>query len=288
MDYGLSCADNKDYFINKCNYDQAGILLQQIYGVLNPKNKGELSGKLVAFNQGEFTFPESPGSYSMAETGYVYVPAVCAAQQPCRVHVALHGCKQNFDAVGDRYTRHAGYNEWADTNQMIILYPQTIAGNPLTDFGTPLNPFGCWDWWGYTNFNYAVKAGRQVTTIKTMLDRLTSANVQSREASPTNVAATSDVVVNDVSDTGRPRSLETIGRCPDLCRLSSDQQQQLCRGLRLRFRAKLWRYGLTPAVLRLQGDALPRSAVRRTKFTSPDGRRVRPCRCDQPGTCLVP
>jgi poly(3-hydroxybutyrate) depolymerase len=54
-------------------------------------------------------------------------------------HVALHGCKQNFDAVGDRYTRHAGYNEWADTNQLIILYPQTTAGNPLTDFATPIS-----------------------------------------------------------------------------------------------------------------------------------------------------
>ena len=30
---------------------------------------------------------------------------------------------------------------------MIILYPQTIIGNPAANFGTPLNPFGCWDWW---------------------------------------------------------------------------------------------------------------------------------------------
>jgi hypothetical protein len=201
-DYGLACADNKEYFIDKCNYDQAGILLQHIYGALNAKNKASLLGTLLSFNQREFTLPESPGSYSMAETGYLYVPAPCAAQQPCRVHVALHGCKQNFDAIGDRYTRHAGYNEWADTNQIIILYPQTIAGNPLTDFGTPLNPFGCWDWWGYTNFNYAVKAGRQVTAIKTMLDRLTSAHLQNPAALPANPGAPSRVVVNDVSDSG--------------------------------------------------------------------------------------
>lgn len=201
-DYGLSCPDNKDYFIDHCNYDQAGVLLQHIYGALNPKNSGELSGELLSFDQREFTFPESPGSYSMAETGYVYVPAACAARQPCRVHIALHGCKQNFDAIGDRYTRHAGYNEWADTNQLIILYPQTIAGNPSTDFGTPLNPYGCWDWWGYTNFNYAVKAGRQITTIKTMLDRLTSGYLQRPAAAPTTPAAPSGVLVNDVSDTG--------------------------------------------------------------------------------------
>ena len=72
----------------------------------------------------------------------------------------------------------------------------------MLDFGTPLNPFGCWDWWGYTNFNYAVKAGRQVTMIRAMLDRLTSAYVASPVASPANQAASSEVVVNDISDTG--------------------------------------------------------------------------------------
>ena len=31
---------------------------------------------------------------------------------------------------------------WADTNTLIVLFPQTAT--------TPLNPQGCWDWWGYT------------------------------------------------------------------------------------------------------------------------------------------
>jgi hypothetical protein len=263
MDYGLACADNKDYFIDKCNYDQAGILLQQIYGAFNPKNKGELSGKLVAFNQREFTFPESPGSYSMAETGYVYVPAVCAAQQPCRVHVALHGCKQNFDAVGDRYTRHAGYNEWADTNRLIILYPQTIAGNPLTDFGTPLNPFGCWDWWGYTNFNYALKAGRQVTTIKTMLDRLTSAYVQSWK--PLAGAQTYTVYRATSGDNNFARLGSVSG--PSFGDM----------GLRP---ATSYAYKVTATTD--NGNEGPSSPVR-TATT-----RHVPPRCDQPGTCPVP
>jgi hypothetical protein len=137
----------------------------------------------------------------MAETGYVYVPGSCAAQQPCRVHIALHGCKQNFETIQDHYIQHAGYNEWADTNRLIILYPQTIVGNPATDPFTPLNPFGCWDWWGYTNFNYAVKAGRQISTIKAMLDRLTGGHVPT-SAAAADAAAPSGIVVNDVSNTG--------------------------------------------------------------------------------------
>jgi hypothetical protein len=201
VDYGLPCNKNEGDFIDDCDYDQAGIILQHIYGALNPKNHGALSGKLLSFDQRELTFPTSPASYSMAETGFVYVPAACAALQPCRVHIALHGCKQNFDTIQVRYIEHAGYNEWADTNRLIILYPQTIAGNPVSDPFTPLNPFGCWDWWGYTNFNYAVKSGRQISTIKAILDRLTSGYVPDPVAL-TGAATRSEIVVNDVSDRG--------------------------------------------------------------------------------------
>lgn len=196
VNYGEPCNANEGYYIDHCNYDQAGIILEHIYGKLNAKRQGELSGKLLPFDQRGFTSPTSPASYSMADTGYVYVPADCAAQQPCRVHIALHGCKQNAETIGDRYISYAGYNEWADTNRLIILYPQTIAGNPA-EF-EPLNPFGCWDWWGYTNFNYAVKAGRQIATIKAMLDRLTSRYMPNQAPS----ATPSGIVVNDVSDTG--------------------------------------------------------------------------------------
>jgi hypothetical protein len=113
------------------------------------------------------------------------------------VHIALHGCKQNYDMIQDRYIKHAGYNEWADTNRLIILYPQTIVGDPAQL--EPTNPFGCWDWWGYTNFNYAVRAGRQIATIKAMLDRLTS-RYRPQPAAP--AAASFGVIVNDVSDAG--------------------------------------------------------------------------------------
>jgi hypothetical protein len=200
--YGLECSENADYFIDRCNYDQAGIILRHIYGALQPRNDGALAGDVLAFDQREFTSPASPASYSMAETGYLYVPGSCTALEPCRVHVALHGCKQDHDAIGDRYIRHAGYNEWADANHLVILYPQTIAGNPATDFGAPLNPFGCWDWWGYTNFNYAVKAGRQTAAIKAMLDRLTSGRVSTNPAQTADGPAPAGPIVNDVSDSG--------------------------------------------------------------------------------------
>jgi hypothetical protein len=287
VDYGLPCNKNEGDYIDHCNYDQAGIILQHIYGALNPRNRGLLSGKLLAFDQRELTSPESPASYSMAETGYVYVPALCAAQQPCRVHIALHGCKQNFETIQEHYIQHAGYNEWADTNRLIILYPQTIAGNPATDPFTPLNPFGCWDWWGYTNFNYAVKAGRQITTIKAMLDRLTGGHLQN-PAAPAD-AAPFGIVVNDVSNTGaaiawtRAADAQTYtinrasggGSFAPIGSVSGQSFGDL--GLRP---ATPYRYKVTVTLNR--GSEGPSSPVL-TAATLPV-----PPRCDTPGSCPVP
>jgi hypothetical protein len=114
------------------------------------------------------------------------------------VHVALHGCKQDAGLIGDHYTRHAGYNEWADTNRIIILYPQTIASTPILDFGTPFNPNGCWDWWGYTDARYATRSGRQIAAIKAMLDRL--AGGRRAPAEPPGVAVAPLLLAIDASD----------------------------------------------------------------------------------------
>ena len=53
---------------------------------------------------------------------------------------------------------YSGYNEWAETNNIIVLYPYV---KPLPN----INPNGCWDWWGYTNEYYATKNGEQIRFI---------------------------------------------------------------------------------------------------------------------------
>jgi len=57
----------------------------------------------------------------------------------CRLHVAFHGCLQSEQAIGDKFYAHAGYNRWAATNRIIVLYPQTVASH-----SAPFNPNGCW------------------------------------------------------------------------------------------------------------------------------------------------
>jgi poly(3-hydroxybutyrate) depolymerase len=177
--YGGACEANGGEYINDCAYDQAGIILQHIYGRLQPKNSsGTPMGSVIAFTQRDFVGGGvvPPKTYGMAEAGYAYVPSSCATVR-CRVHVALHGCLQNAEMIGQDYILHAGYNEWADTNGIIVVYPQTTATNlnaPLVidDPTAPINPKGCWDWWGYTDSNYATQQGEQIGAIKAMLDRL--------------------------------------------------------------------------------------------------------------------
>ena len=60
----------------------------------------------------------------------------------------------------------SGFARWADTNNIIVLFPQTAA--------TPLNPQGCWDWWGYTGREYLTRKAPQIVAVRRMIERLAS------------------------------------------------------------------------------------------------------------------
>ncbi len=176
--YGNPCDYLGSPFINNCGFDAAGELLRHIYGSLKPKKTGALSGSFIEFDQSEFI--ADPNAHSMDNTGWVYVPASCQQGHKCRVHIVFHGCQQGYRAVGSTFIENAGYNRWADTNNIIVLYPQVIRKNtfgslnPFAVFDADnTNPNGCWNWWGYDrDSHYATKAGRQMTAVKAMLDRI--------------------------------------------------------------------------------------------------------------------
>jgi poly(3-hydroxybutyrate) depolymerase len=172
-DFGGSCATTAAPFINDCDFDAAGALLEHLYGRLNPPGTAT-GGELLRFDQRAFT---SVGAYaiSMDDDGFVYVPAGCRAGG-CRIHVALHGCLQGRERVGEQFVRQAGYNRWAETNRLIVLYPQAIARYGWGPWPWPTsfvyNPNGCWDWWGYTGPSYPTRLGPQIRALKAMIDRL--------------------------------------------------------------------------------------------------------------------
>lgn len=168
--FGGACTFNGIPYVDNCNFDAAGAILSWIYGPLNAKNVSTLSGVFINFDQAPFWGNFNPVMHGMATSGYVYVPASCAAGQACKLHVAFHGCLQSAATPGVdiAFYKNAGYNRWADTNNIIVLYPQTVA--------TTANPGGCWDWWGSDDLNYPAKSGGQMVAIKTMIDRIVSGN----------------------------------------------------------------------------------------------------------------
>ncbi|HEY0417996.1 MAG TPA: depolymerase, partial [Acetobacteraceae bacterium] len=122
--FGVPCPDNRSPFINACGYDQARFVLETIYGPLQPK-AAQLSGRFVAFDQTEFAPGSDAAGNGMWDTGYLYVPADCqAAGANCRLHVVLHGCLQSAQALDDEFYKRVGVNEWADSNRIVVLYPQ--------------------------------------------------------------------------------------------------------------------------------------------------------------------
>lgn len=162
------CEATESPFINDCNYDAAGALLKHIYGnSLQPPDK-QLNGTFLPFDQSEFS--TNIKSASLNNIGYIYVPERCRSGRQCRLHVAFHGCRQHIAAIGDSFYKQSGYNEWAQTNDMIVLYPQTAPrGSILLPWP---NPRGCWDWWGYTGTDFHHQGSVQLSAVKAMINRL--------------------------------------------------------------------------------------------------------------------
>jgi poly(3-hydroxybutyrate) depolymerase len=64
-------------------------------------------------------------------------------------------------SIGTAFVVHAGYNEWADTNHLVVLYPQLIA--------TTANPYACWDFWGYDGASFDTKTAAQMAATRAMV-----------------------------------------------------------------------------------------------------------------------
>jgi poly(3-hydroxybutyrate) depolymerase len=157
----VPCARTGPAFVNDCDLDQARAILEHVYGSLDPP--AATTRPLAEFDQTAYL--ANPEAKGMAETGWVYVPASCASGETCRVHVAFHGCKQSFERVGDAVVEGTGFNRWAETNHVVVLYPQAARDSPG-------NPNGCWDWWGYTGQQHATKTGVQTAAVHRMLQAL--------------------------------------------------------------------------------------------------------------------
>jgi poly(3-hydroxybutyrate) depolymerase len=160
-----TCSELLSPFLNHCDIDPEETFLTMFYGTLNARHPGTLGGSFIRFNQDQFCPSNDCGSIGMDSTASAFVPQSCAQQQACRLTIALHGCAQNQQSIGTTFIQRSGINEWADANNIIVLYPQTsiVLG-------------GCWDWWGYTGPNYALKSALQMTAIMAEVKQITGGN----------------------------------------------------------------------------------------------------------------
>lgn len=164
--------------------DLAGAILSRIYGgqALKAGRVAAPEAEVRAFDQRR-VFSKLSGApanalqnASMAREGYIFIPKTCKDGRSCKLHVAFHGCLQGGKTdrrsghSGNLYSKFAGYNEWAKANDIIVLYPQVEARSA----SGPLNPQGCWDWWGqnYTHEGYHTQHGPQIRAVAQMINIL--------------------------------------------------------------------------------------------------------------------
>ena len=157
---GTACGLSDAPFVSDCDYDQAKAILERIYGPLAPSSPAP-AGQFLVFDQS--SFDKSPPN-GLAQEGVVYVPPDCVSHPGCRLHIALHGCDQARETVGDAFIKESGFARWADSNRIVVLFPQVT--------GSLVNPHGCFDWWGYTGLDYLGKDAPQIAAIWAMAERL--------------------------------------------------------------------------------------------------------------------
>lgn len=167
--YGNPCATLAAPFVSNCGIDFAGDFLRATAtGPWNATPGAYTPSNMLNFSQAAFG---ANANLSLDTLGYIYVPQPCAAGARCRLHVNFHGCDQARSELGDTYVSQTQLNEWAESNHVVVLYPQATwnlnEGNVLA----------CWDTYGYLtdDANYCTKSAPQVSIVKAMVDALLGA-----------------------------------------------------------------------------------------------------------------
>jgi len=158
-DRGGPCDATQAPFVGNCGYDAAGALLLQLYGELQPPGDG---------SAGQLLNVDLPGAAEagLLDTAVLYVPPACAnGERACALHLVLHGCAQSTAQVGMAFIEQSGYLDWAASNDIVMAFPQVAA--------SAVNPYACWDWWGYTGSNYLERSAPQM---QLLVDWLRSLN----------------------------------------------------------------------------------------------------------------
>ena len=64
------------------------------------------------------------------------------------------------DDIGDLFIERTGYLRYANTNRIVLLFPQTNANTA---------PNSCWDWWAYASSDHLSRQALQLAAVRAML-----------------------------------------------------------------------------------------------------------------------
>lgn len=157
------CAKTMFPWLNRCKvgdsyFDTAGAIFKKFYKNVKQPVPPILSNlsKLAQIESAE-------DNISIAKNATLYVPEGCKADRTrCSWHIAFHGCLQNEDIVRNDFFIKTGYAGWAEANNVVVLFPSASSSTG--------NPYGCWDWWGYTNpETYATRESQQMKSVLQLL-----------------------------------------------------------------------------------------------------------------------
>lgn len=160
--------DMQEPYVGEFFFDGAGALLSHIYGELTPRvSDWSAHGEMRRFAQKDlFDSDDDFARSSFDDYGFIYIPDSCH-DSACKVHINMHGCAQgkSFLSKADGYVSHAGFAQWGASNSMMIVFPQIKATEP--------NPFGCWDFWGYTGKEiYLTRDALQIRALRAIAEKL--------------------------------------------------------------------------------------------------------------------
>eukprot|EP00040_Diaphanoeca_grandis_P022539 m.121412 g.121412 ORF g.121412 m.121412 type:complete len:384 (-) comp28853_c0_seq3:376-1527(-) len=163
-------------YLASCGYDGAGAALQHLYQhtLKQPVASANLTGTLITFDQTEFFTTEDPG---LENEAFAFIPPQClknkqltahetsndSATVQCKLHLWHHGCG-GPDRFYNASVYYAGFNEWAQTNNMVIIYPAMRVWGT-----TPQTKAGCWDGYAQTGPLYNTKQGLQMQTVRNII-----------------------------------------------------------------------------------------------------------------------
>jgi len=165
--YGTACDQSVAPYLGNCEYNAAANMLSFILPNVKPA-VAVSTGEIIAINQQQLG---GDSASTLAETGYLYIPKQCKEGLKCQLHISFHGCNQYSAAedIGTQYVEHTGLNQFADSNDFVVFYPQTKKSLYM-----PMNPQGCWDWWGYTGADYSTRSGKQINAVTQIVQSLKS------------------------------------------------------------------------------------------------------------------